>query len=136
MQRTALTEIYLGYIACLNRRDWAALGNFVDPAVVHNGRRLGIEGYRAMLESDCRLIPDLRFVVEQLISDAEFLAARLIFDCTPKGEFLGLNVDGRRVRFAEHAIYAFSNDAITEVWSVIDKQSIEEQLASRGRATT
>ncbi len=136
MQYADLTEIYLGYIACLNRRDWYALGDFVDPAVVHNGRRLGIEGYRAMLESDYTRIPDLRFVVEQLVSDAEIVAARLKFDCTPKGEFLGLNVDGRRVRFAEHAIYAFSNGTITEVWSVIDKQTVEEQLAARGCATT
>jgi predicted ester cyclase len=132
LQCADLTKIYFGYIACLNGRDWAALGDFVDPAVVHNGRRLGIEGYRAMLESDYRLIPDLSFVVEQLVSNADFVAARLKFDCTPKGDFLGLNVDGRKVSFAEHAIYAFSNGTITEVWSVIDKQAVEEQLASRG----
>ena len=132
MQQADLTEIYYGYIACLNSRNWPALVEFVDPAVVHNGRRLGIEGYRAMLESDYRLIPDLRFVVEQLVSNAGFVAARLKFDCTPQGEFLGLNVDGRKVSFAEHAIYAFSNRTITEVWSVIDKATLEKQLASGG----
>ncbi|MFA5899747.1 MAG: hypothetical protein WC829_11620 [Hyphomicrobium sp.] len=52
MQQADLTEIYYGYIACLNSRNWPALVEFVDPAIVHNGRRLGIEGYRAMLESD------------------------------------------------------------------------------------
>jgi len=132
LQQADLTEIYYGYIACLNSRNWPALVEFVDPAVVHNGRRLGIEGYRAMLESDYRLIPDLRFVVEQLVSNAGFVAARLKFDCTPQGEFLGLNVDGRKVSFAEHAIYAFSNRTITEVWSVIDKATLEKQLASGG----
>ena len=132
MQHADLTEIYFGYIACLNSRDWPALGKFVDPAVVHNGKRLGIEGYRAMLESDYRLIPDLRFIVEQQVSNAQFVAVRLKFECTPQGKFLGLNVDGRRVSFAEHAIYAFSNSKITEVWSVIDKAAIEKQLTSRG----
>jgi predicted ester cyclase len=56
------------------------------------------------------------------------LAVRLAFDCTPVGSFLGLPVYGNRVTFAENAIYAFKNEKIREVWSVIDKEAIEAQL--------
>lgn len=46
--------MYERYIACLNARAWEALGDFVAADVVHNGRLLGVDGYRAMLEENCR----------------------------------------------------------------------------------
>jgi predicted ester cyclase len=62
--------------------------------------------------------------------DAPRVAARLQFDCTPKAEFLGLAVNGRRVSFAENVIYEFDGAKISRVWSVLDKLAIEAQLAS------
>ena len=76
---TELSALYRAYIDCLNRRAWDELGRFVHGDVVHNGRALGLSGYRAMLEGDVRLIPDLRFAVEMLVCDASTVAARLLF---------------------------------------------------------
>jgi predicted ester cyclase len=123
-----LTGIYRAYIDCLNRRAWDELGRFVHDDVVHNGRALGLAGYRGMLEEDVRRIPDLRFAVEVLVCDAATAAARLLFDCTPSGEFLGLAVDGRRIRFAEHVFYRFEGGRIETVWSILDRAAIELQL--------
>lgn len=126
--QTDLSEIYRSYIACLNRQDWPQLDQFVDDDVSHNGRPIGLSGYREMLEKDFREIPDLRFNIALLISDASHVASRLRFDCSPKGRFLGLDVDGRRVSFAENVFYEFRDSKIVEVWSVIDKAAIEAQL--------
>jgi predicted ester cyclase len=128
MSASELTNIYRAYIDCLNRQDWPALGTFVDDGVVHNGARIGLAGYRAMLERDFEQIPDLSFAIELLVADERHVAARLAFDCTPKGEFLGLAVNGKKVFFAENVIYAFSGGRIVRVWSVIDKAAIEAQL--------
>jgi predicted ester cyclase len=128
MNSAALADTYRAYIACLNARDWADLGRFVHEAAEHNGRRFGLAGYRAMLEQDVRQIPDLRFNIALLIADPPMIAARLAFDCTPKGEFLGLPVNGRRIAFTENVFYAFRDGKIAEVWSVIDKAAIEAQL--------
>ncbi|MCP1832184.1 MULTISPECIES: ester cyclase [Bradyrhizobium] len=128
MMKTDLAEIYRNYIACLNRQDWPQLGQFVDEDVCHNGRRLGLSGYRAMLEGDFRDIPDLRFNIVLLVSDASNVASRLAFDCSPKGAFLGLGVNGKRVSFAENVFYEFRDGKIVQVWSVIDKVAIEAQL--------
>ncbi|MGO7718806.1 ester cyclase, partial [Rhizobium johnstonii] len=49
MTKTELAEIYRGYIACLNRQDWPKLRQFVSDDAVHNGRRIGLAGYVAML---------------------------------------------------------------------------------------
>ncbi|MBC3384206.1 ester cyclase [Pseudomonas sp. SWRI12] len=125
-----LADIYTDYIACLNAQDWDNLGLFVHQQVIHNARPLGLHGYRSMLEADYRDIPDLRFEVECLVVDPPRLAARLVFNCTPAGEFLGLAVNGARVAFTENVFYAFEDGRIREVWSIIDKQAIEAQLPS------
>lgn len=128
MTAVELADIYRGYIACLNRQDWPALGQFVHDEVAHNARPLGLAGYRAMLERDFREIPDLRFNVELLISEPPRIAARLTFICTPVGTFLGLAVNGKRVSFCENVFYQFDDGKIRQVWSVIDKAAIEAQL--------
>ncbi|MCK1710138.1 MULTISPECIES: ester cyclase [unclassified Bradyrhizobium] len=128
MIRSDLADIYRNYIACLNRQDWAALGKFVHDDVTHNARPFGLSGYRAMLEQDFRKIPDLHFNIELLICDPPIVATRLAFDCTPVGQFLGLDVNGRRVSFHENVFYEFREGKIRQVWSVIDKAAIEAQL--------
>ena len=121
-------DIYRDYLDCLNRRDWASLGQFVADDVIHNGRRIGLAGYRDMLEQDVRDIPDLRFRLELLVSEPPIVASRLAFDCTPANGFLGLEIGGKRVSFAENVFYAFRDGKIAQVWSVIDKAAIEAQL--------
>jgi predicted ester cyclase len=128
MTQLDLGEIYRAYIACLNAREWASLGQYVHDDVKHNGKLLGVSGYRAMLERDVDEIPDLRFDIKLLVADASHVASRLWFDVTPRGTFLGLPVDGRRVRFAENVFYRFRDGRIDEVWSVLDKAAIEAQL--------
>ena len=116
------------YIACLNQQDWPKLEQFVHDEVSHNGERIGISGYRKMLEKDFHEIPDLHFNIRLLISDPPRIASRLQFDCTPKGKFLGLDVEGKRVSFAENVFYEFRSEKIWQVWSVVDKVAIEAQL--------
>jgi predicted ester cyclase len=131
MPRIDLSNIYREYIACLNNQDWFRLGQFVDNDVVHNDRRIGLSGYREMLRKDFRDIPDLHFRIEILVSDPPYVASRLSFHCTPKGNFLGLPVGGKKISFAENVFYEFRNEKICDVRSIIDKMVIEAQLQRR-----
>jgi predicted ester cyclase len=126
--RDELANIYRAYITCLNAQDWAKLGQFVHDGASHNGRTFGLSGYRAMLERDFAEIPDLHFNIELLVADPPVIASRLRFDCTPKGKFLGLDVNGKRVSFTENVFYQFRDGRMEQVWSVIDKAAIEAQL--------
>ena len=123
-----LSDFYADYIAILNAQDWARLGDVVQDDVAHNGRLLGLAGYRAMLENDFRAIPDLKFTVTQVVSQPPSLAARLHFDCTPAGVLFGLPVHGQRVVFDENVFYDLDNGKIRWVWSVIDKAAIAAQI--------
>lgn len=128
MQATNIKDFYLAYVACLNAQDWSRLGDFVEVDVRHNNRPLGVAGYRAMLENDFASIPDLRYEVELLVADVNCVASRLLFNCSPQGEFLGLPVNGKRVVFSENVFYELREGKIARVWSVIDKSAIEAQL--------
>lgn len=128
MTKDDLSDLYRGYIACLNQQDWPKLEQFVDDNVYYNGQQIGLSGYRKMLERDFSEIPDLHFNIQLLISDAPYIASRLAFDCSPKGKFLGLDVNGKRVSFTENVFYEFQGEQIVQVWSVIDKAAIESQL--------
>jgi len=128
MTAADLAAFYHRYIDCLNRRDWDGLGDFVTDGARHNGRPFGLAGYRAMLERDVAEIPDLAFRVELLVVEPPRIAARLVFDCTPVGTFLGLPVNGQRVRFHENVFYEVADGRIVEVWSLIDRAAIEGQL--------
>ena len=130
MTQADLAGIYRDYIACLNRQDWPSLGRFVHDDVHYNGRRIGLPGYREMLEGDFRAIPDLRFNIDLLVCEPPRIAARLWFECTPTAMLFGLPVNGRRVKFAENVFYAFRDGRIETVWSIIDKVAIEAQLAA------
>ena len=128
MDEQSLAVIYRTYLDCLNLRDWASLGRFVDDDVCHNGRQIGLSGYRAMLERDVRQIPDLRFELELLVTEPPMIASRLRFVCTPAATFLGLDTRGKQIAFSENVFYAFRGGKIAQVWSVIDKAAIEAQL--------
>ncbi|KPX97806.1 Uncharacterized protein ALO63_02321 [Pseudomonas amygdali pv. mori] len=83
-----LTERYRAYIACLNERRWQDLGDFVDD-VQYNGERISVAGYRAMLENDVRIIPDVRFNIDLLVVEASQVAARLIIQLLAAGAISG-----------------------------------------------
>jgi predicted ester cyclase len=104
------------------------LGKFVHEDVHYNGKRIGLIGYREMLESDFRAIPDLFFDIQILIAEPPRIASRLQFDCTPSGELFDIPVNGKRVQFAENVFYEFLDERIEVVWSIIDKEAIAFQL--------
>ncbi len=96
----------------------------------YNGAVIGLGGYRNMLERDFHQIPDLHFEINLLVTESPFVAARLDFDCTPTEQFLGLDVNGRRIAFSENVFYEFHREKIRKVWSVIDKTTVEAQRGS------
>jgi predicted ester cyclase len=123
-----LAAAYRGYIDCLNRQDWPALGRFVHDRAEYNGEPIGLSGYRAMLERDFEAIPDLRFEIVLMVSEPPTIASRLSFDCTPVGDLFGIPVNGKRVQFSENVFYRFAEGRIREVFSVIDKAAIAAQV--------
>lgn len=128
MDSQGLTSAYRSYLDCLNAREWQRLGEYVAAELSYNGRPMTLDDYRAMLEADVEAIPDLQFHSELLVADGDVVACRILFRCTPQRTFLGFEPTGKQVSFAEHVFYRFENGRIVEVWSLIDKEAIREQI--------
>ncbi|MVA22035.1 ester cyclase [Agrobacterium vitis] len=126
---TTLADLYQGYIDCLNAQDWDNLRNYVGTEVAYNSELIGLDAYRQAREREFREIPDLHFEVRILVSDQRTVASRLEFDISPSGEFLGLLVNGKRVKFCENVFYEYEGGKIVRVWSVLDKAAIEAQIS-------
>jgi predicted ester cyclase len=123
-----VAQVYRRYLQCLNERRWDDLADFVSDDVTRNGKSMGLDGYRTLLETDVAAVPDLQFIAELMVVQGDFVACRLTFECTPQHPFLGFDPPGTAISFAEHAIYRFSDSKIAEVWSVIDTQAIAAQI--------
>jgi len=123
-----LSAVYRHYLACLNERQWSRLGEFVADQLSYNGQPMTLGDYATMLKGDVEAIPDLAFHPDVLLAEGDVVACRLFFRCTPRHAFLGFEPPGGEVEFAEHVFYRFAEQRIVEVWSVIDKHAIGEQL--------
>jgi predicted ester cyclase len=121
---------YRRYINCLNDRPLGDLGAFVHEELTYNGRPMTRLDYQDLISGDIAAIPDLYFDVHLLVISGDQIACRLNFHCTPKGEFLGLRPNGKSISFSEHVFYRLREGKIYEVWSLLDRHAIEEQLAS------
>src|SRR4051794_10118344 len=99
MEDGDLLGVYRDYLACLNNRQWNDLGRFVGEGLVYNGERLGVNGYRAMLEADVEAIPDLRFIPEILLADDNVVACRLFSNAIRDARFRVLSRPVRRSHF-------------------------------------
>ncbi len=119
--------------------DTHALG---DPTV--SGRGVGPESYRRQVERFLTGLPDLRFDVEETISEGEKLVVSWTITGTHRGEFLGVPATNRRVVFSGITINQIRNGKIIEstvIWDglgLLEQFGIElpvryEMLATSGR---
>ena len=121
---------YRRYLDRLNEHRPEDLAEFVHEELTYNGRPMTRRDYQNLIAGDIAAIPDLFYHVDRLVVAGDQVACRLLFHCTPRGEFLGLRPNGKSVSFAEHVFYRLREGRICEVWSLIDRPAIEAQLAS------
>ena len=127
-----LRSWYPTYLRVLDERRLEDLVDHVQPRLTYNGRDLTREDYVALLRADVAAIPDLTYDLDDLVVEDGRVAARLVFRCTPVGEFLGLSATGRRIEFAEHVFYRLVGGRIAAVTSMIDRDAVRRQLGDLG----
>ena len=125
-----LEHVYRAYLDALNDRRLEDLDQFVHDQVTYNDASISRQRYAQMIAEDVQKIPDLRFTIALCVTSQDVVACRLWFDCTPEQEFAGITPTGRRVTFAEHVFYRFRDRRIERVWSLIDTNAIQDQMAS------
>jgi predicted ester cyclase len=119
---------YRAYLDVLNERRLDDLVHYVQDELSYNDKTMTRRQYQDLIAADVAAIPDLFFDARTIVARGEWVACRLVFDCTPQHEFLGFSPNGERLVFAEHVFYHFHDGRIAAVSSLIDRPGIAAQL--------
>ncbi len=77
----------------------------------------GPEGIRQLVGMYRNAFPDIRFEIEEMVSEGQRVAHRWTFRGTHRGEMMSIEPAGRRVAVAGMEINRVRNEKIEESWS-------------------
>jgi len=119
-----LRQIYQTYIRAILSHDISSMDEFVLEDVVHNGKQLGLHGYKELLLQNI-IENDIHIEIKRLVADDSHVAAVLIFTTGPSTKGLvGIDFDGHPFSYAENVIYDFKDGKIAEVHSLFDIDTV------------
>jgi steroid delta-isomerase-like uncharacterized protein len=88
----------------------------------------GPEGQKRITADFRAAFPDLRFKVEMMIAEDEFVAARWTATGTHTGAWGAVEPTGRQVSFSGVNIFRFENGKVAEIWNHRDDLGLLERL--------
>lgn len=120
----SLDSVYHDYIAAILDHDLDSMSKFVSEEVIHNGKLLGLEGYKELLRRNI-MDTNIHIEIKRLITDAEHVAALLTFTTKASTkELVGIQLDGQSFSYAENVFYDFKDGKIIEVHSLFDIDAV------------
>lgn len=122
-----LASIYREYIRAIMDHDLEAMSKYVCEDVVHNSKKLNLEGYKDLLRRNI-VTTNMRVSIERLVTDESHVAALLIFTVMPETqELVGVELDDEQFSFPEHVFYDFKDGRIARVHSLFDIDAIRSR---------
>ena len=121
-----------------NAGDLAVVDSIVAPHHVHHiGEvvRHGPEGVRQMVADLRAAFPDLHFVLEDVLSDADRVAVRWTATGTQTGPFFELAPTDRHVRWTGMDMVRLEGGLLVELWANADGAALWEQLTGAPEQT-
>lgn len=115
----------------MDKRDTSTFDALVSPRVVvelGSSAPIGLDGWRAQLESFYRGFPDGRHEIEELLVAGSHAISRCRFVGTHSGEFLGRAPTGKKVSVGAIHIDRFQGDMVVAHRGQIDMHGLLSQL--------
>jgi steroid delta-isomerase-like uncharacterized protein len=88
----------------------------------------GPEGQKRIAAEFRAAFPDLRFEVEIVLAEDDFVAARWTASGTHSGAWAGIEPTGRSMSFSGVNIFRFENGLVAEIWNHRDDLGLMQQL--------
>lgn len=103
-----------------------------DDAIEHdpNGQPAppGPAGLKAVVTMLRAAFPDCHQTIEDLVAEGDRASARLTFQGTHQGTFMGVAPTGKRISITEMIFYRFAGGKVAEVWASRDDLGAMRQL--------
>jgi steroid delta-isomerase-like uncharacterized protein len=72
--------------------------------------------------------PDLRFSVEQILSEGDRVVMQLLMEGTHQGTWMGISPTGKRLHIRMITIHRIANSKIAEDWVLVESLGFFQQL--------
>jgi steroid delta-isomerase-like uncharacterized protein len=72
--------------------------------------------------------PDLRFNIEQMITDQDRVVSQLVMEGTHQGTWMGISPTGKRLQIRMITIHRIANSKIVEDWVLVESLGFFQQL--------
>ncbi|KAK5937591.1 hypothetical protein PMZ80_010211 [Knufia obscura] len=119
-----LRDIYRSYIQAILNGDVDSMHEYVSETVSHNGKQLGLQGYKELLLGNI-INNDIHIEIKRLVADDSHIAAVLIFTTSSSTkELVGIELDSQPFSYVENVIYDFKDGKIAEVHSLFDIDTV------------
>lgn len=125
----------------INKGNLAIIDELFDPEVVSHGHRTGDfrgteDGPKRVITTFREAFPDIRFTIEDLITEDDKVVTRWTAQGTHDGEFLGIRPTGKQIQLGGIYIYRIAEGKIVEVWVSLDLLGPILQLAPSATTTS
>jgi steroid delta-isomerase-like uncharacterized protein len=91
---------------------------------------VGAAAQRDFLRGVFSAFPDIHIEVDQLITQADIVAVRLLIRGTHRDEFLGIPATGRGINIQSVDIFRLADGKIAEQWVLMDALGMMQQLGA------
>jgi steroid delta-isomerase-like uncharacterized protein len=118
-------------IDAINRQDYTALHDLVDPDYVYRtpGEELrGVAGLQGLLTAYHQAFPDLELVIDDMFGAGDRVATAFTFKGTHLGELMGVPATGRRVSVHGTIHSQVEGGRLVEEWEILDLATMYQQL--------
>lgn len=104
--------------------------DWIDGNPAFSDQPQGIEGALYFVDVYRKIFPDIQFDLTHIVAEEEYVMFRFVAEATHRGEFMGLQPTGKRVKFSGIVIHRVKNGRFAETWNEIDLLSVKNQIES------
>ena len=117
----------------LTKKNMSAIDEFVSPRFVDHSAPPGMgkdrEAFKTFMGMYMSAFPDMEVKIDALMSEADFLTARVRSRGTHKGDFMGIAPTGKEFEIMEIHIVRLADGKMVEHWGLEDNLGMLTQLS-------
>lgn len=123
-----LREFYQRYIEALNAHEFDRMNDFVHDEIVMHSQPSSRDELVAQLHSISGPVPDMHWVIDEIVTSGEWIGARLTNTGTPVQEWLGVAPTGKAFSITEYGIYTVRDGKFVAMSALHDEETLRKQL--------
>lgn len=118
------------FLSSWNSGDVQGMARHWAPNMVHHTRfgTYGPAQVFSLIGGFMQAFPDLRFEIEDMVAEGNFVATRMTARATHRSDFMGVRASGKQVSCSVMGLVRLENGKIVEHWNIMDELFLLQQI--------